>query len=196
VSAAKIQPFWRRRLLWPALGLLGLNLVVAAAYTLPRGLKRRGIAMRAETLRAEVESARRAVADLQRRADLIRDNQASETRLYSEVLGPRRVALVPTVSEIEKLAAEPGLKAGGRSFNPNEVKEAPLLRLGVSVSLTGGYGRLVEFLGGLERSKHFVTVDRVQLRERSGDEGEGAEGALSVQLSAWFRAEGETLDAR
>jgi Tfp pilus assembly protein PilO len=193
--SAVLQPFWRRRLLWPAVALLGLNLVVAAAYTLPRGLQRRGIAARAEALGAEVARAKRTVAELQGRADLVRENEASDKRFFSEVVSSRRAALVPAIAEIEKLAAEPGLKVGGRSFSPDVIKEAPLLKVGVAVSLTGGYRQLVAFLRGLERSKHFVTVDSVQLRESQGDEG-STEGALAVQLSAWFRAEEGAVDAR
>jgi Tfp pilus assembly protein PilO len=189
------QPFWRRRLLWPAVALLGLNVVVAAAYTLPRGFQRRGIAARAEALGAEVEGVKRTVAELQGRADLVRENQASDKRFFAEVVGARRAGLVPAIAEIEKLAAEPGLKVGARSFNPDVIKEAPLLKVGVAVTLTGGYRQLVAFLRGLERSKYFVTVDSVQLRESLGEEG-STEGALAVQLSAWFRADEEIVDAR
>ena len=107
------------------------------------------------------------------------------------MVGTRQATLVPTLAEIEKLAAEPGLKAGGRSFTPDPVKDLPLMRLQVAVTLTGGYKQLVTFLSRVERSKHFVTVDKVLLREGAapGDEASANEGSLAVQLSAWFRAE-------
>ena len=41
------RPFWRKHLLWPMVGLLGLNLAVGAAYTVRRGLRQRGINARA-----------------------------------------------------------------------------------------------------------------------------------------------------
>jgi len=107
----------------------------------------------------------------------------------------RQASLVPILAELEKLVAEPGLKAGSRSFNAEQVKEIPLLRLEMSVSLTAGYRQLVEFLRGLERSSHFITVDRIKLQERKAEE-ESPEGSLSVNVSAWFRSEGEGLDAR
>ena len=185
------RPFWRKHFLWPVVALLGLNVVIGAAYTVRRGLQQRGILSRAEALRKEAETLRRSVADLQRRADTARDNGAAEKRFFAEVVGTRQTTLVPTLAEIEKLAAEPGLKAGSRSFTPDPVKELPLLRLQVAVTLTGGYKQLVEFLSRVERSKHFVTVDKVLLRESSAssDESKASEGSLAVQLSAWFRAE-------
>ena len=190
MSAAH-RPFWRKHLLWPGLALLGLNLVVGAAYTVRRSLQQRGIVSRAEGLRKEAETLRRSVQDLRRRADTARDNVAAEKRFFAEVVGTRQATLVPALAEIEKLAAEPGLKAGSRSFTPDPVKDLPLLRLQVAVTLTGGYKQLVEFLSRVERSKHFVTVDKVLLREAAqGDDAAGAsEGSLAVQLSAWFRAE-------
>jgi Tfp pilus assembly protein PilO len=194
VSGSPHSP-WRKRLLPVFLALGLVNVAAAVAYTFPRGLRQRGIAARAKTLRTQVEQARQSVAELERRADIVRENTVAEKRLLDEVLSTRRAGLVPTLSEIERLAAEPGLEAGGRSFSPEPLKELPLLRLGVSVSLTGGYGQLVSFLRGLEGSEHFITVDQVQLRERKGEGGDSSEGALSVQLSAWFRADGEA-DAR
>lgn len=186
---------WRQRLLWPLLGVLGLNLAVAAAYTLPRGLKRRDIALRAERLRNEVATARERVSELARRDETVRENEAAEKRFLGEVLGTRRASLVPALSEIEKLAEGPGLKAGARSFSPEDVKDLPLQRLQVGVTLSGGYRQLVEFVRGIERAKHFITVDRVELRDTGVEEG-SSEGALGVQLSAWFRAEPEATGAR
>ena len=189
--SAPHRPFWRKRLLWPVVALLGLNVAVGAAYTVRRGLQRRDIVSRAEALRKEAETLRRSVRELQRRADIAGDNGAAEKRFFAEVVGTRQTTLVPTLAEIEKLAAEPGLKAGSRSFTPDPVKDLPLMRLQVAVTLTGGYKQLVAFLSRVERSKHFVTVDKVLLRESSapGDLSSPSEGSLAVQLSAWFRAE-------
>lgn len=190
MSAAH-QPFWRKHLLWPMVGLVGLNLVVGAAYTVRRGLRQRGIAARAEALRSEAHALRQSVQALQHRADVTRDNTAAEKRFFAEVVGSRQSSLVPTLTEIEKLAAEPGLKAGGRSFTPDPVKGLPMMRLQVAVTLTGGYKQLVEFLSQVERSKHFVTVDKVLLRESTdpGEDDTASGGSLAVQLSAWFKAE-------
>ena len=189
--SARHRPFWRKHLLWPTVALLAANVAVGAAYTVPRGLQRRGILLRAEALRKEAETLRLSVQELQHRADIARDNGAAEKRFFAEIVGTRQATLVPTLVEIEKLAAEPGLKAGSRSFTPDPVKELPLLRLEVAVTLTGGYKHLVEFLSRVERSKHFMTVDKVLLRDKAaqGDDSAVSEGSLAVQLSAWFRAE-------
>ncbi|HEY6548387.1 MAG TPA: GspMb/PilO family protein [Vicinamibacteria bacterium] len=195
MSGAPHRPFWRRRLLVPALVLLGANVLLAAAYTVPRGLKQRDISERARVLRQEVELARESVLELERRAELVRENEAAEKRFFAELVSTRKASLVPILTDLERLVAEPGLKAGGRTFTANQVREMPLLRLEMSVTLTAGYRQLVEFLGGLERSRHFVTVDRIQLREKRAED-EAGEGSLAVNVSAWFRSDGETLGAR
>jgi len=50
-----LKPFWRRRLLVPFLVLLGLNIAVFLAYTLPRRLQEKNIASRVVVLREDVE---------------------------------------------------------------------------------------------------------------------------------------------
>ena len=66
VSTAVLRPAGRRRLLVPVLVLLGLNVAVFAAYTLPRTLQVRRATSRTVQARAEVEKERKDVADAQR----------------------------------------------------------------------------------------------------------------------------------
>jgi Tfp pilus assembly protein PilO len=120
----------------------------------------------------------------------VRENEAAERRFFAELVSPRKQALVPALVELEGLVAEPGLKASSRNFAAEASKELPLVRINVTVSLTGGYRQLVTFLRGLETSKHFLTVDKVSLRERGAARDDG-EGALNVGVSAWFRADAE-----
>jgi hypothetical protein len=50
--------------------------------------------------------------------------------------------------------------------------------------VTGNYRQLGAFLGALERSPHFLTVDQVAIRQK-----EGSTADMAVVLSAYFRGE-------
>ncbi len=55
--------------------------------------------------------------------------------------------------------------------------------------VTGSYAQLVAFLGRLERSGHFVTVDKVVLRS----DAEGQAPVLQLTLSSYFVADDEEV---
>jgi Tfp pilus assembly protein PilO len=177
------QPFWRRRLLPLFLALLGANVLGLAVWTVPRTLRLRNAAVRAGAARAEVTHQREATARLRDRADAIRSNAADLERFYGKVVGPERAELLPTLEEIEDMARSPGLKPGHRSFNRDEIKDAPLERVTIVLPLEGSYAQLVGFLREVERSQHFLAVDRISMRsQREG----GAD--LQVEMSTYLRA--------
>lgn len=178
-----VQPFWRRRLLPAFLVLLGVNALGLAAWTVPRTLRLRSVAARAQVARAEVARQRGEVARLRERADAIRANSADLDRFYLKVVGSEQSDLLPTLQEVEDMARAPGLKPGRRTFNREEVKGAPLERVAIVLPLDGSYAQLVGFLREVERSKHFLTVERIAMR------GQAAGSAtLQVELSAYLRA--------
>jgi Tfp pilus assembly protein PilO len=180
-----VKPFWRRRLLVPVLALLGLNVVVFLAYTLPRRMQEKNIAQRVVVLREEVERERRAMADLRRRAETLESNHRDVTRFYREVVGGRRIGLLPVLQELEGMAEKLGLQSPRRNYAPKEVKGvAGLSRFTVTMPVTGNYRQLGSFLGALERSPHFLTVDKVSLRQK-----EGSVADLAIVVSAYFRGE-------
>jgi Tfp pilus assembly protein PilO len=182
VTPGALRLLWRRRLLPVCLGLLVLNAVAFLAFTLPRSLQRRSLSEQAGSLRAAVEAERRRAVALEERAGILKANAADLQRFYHDLLGPASDALLPTLEDVEKMASEPGLKPGRRSFQPTEVKGAPLLQVVITLPLAGTYRQLVGFLERVERSSRFLTVDRVQIR-RGGD----GSASLSVELSAFFR---------
>jgi Tfp pilus assembly protein PilO len=183
VTPAPPLPFWRRRLLPVFWALVGLNVAAFAAYTFPRQLQLRSVTSRVALLRAEVERELEITAGLRRRADTIRSNTADMQRFYRGVVGPRDTELRPTLQEVEKMAAEPGLKARRRTYHPEDVKGTRLTRVAISFPVEGTYHQLVEFLARVERSPRFLTVDRVALRRSAEQRGD-----LSIELSAYFRA--------
>jgi Tfp pilus assembly protein PilO len=166
--------------------LIGLNLVVLAGWTAPRTWRQRNAAARAEAARAEVERLRATTTALRLRADAIRANAADRERFYGALVGTEKVDLLPTLEAIEDLARSPGLRPGARAVRRQEVKDAPIERVAVTLPLEGSYAQLVRFLGEVERSPRFLTVDRVAMRAQ--DRGETS---LQVELSAYLRQSSE-----
>jgi Tfp pilus assembly protein PilO len=179
-------PFWRRRLVPAFLVLLGVNFVALAAWTGPRYWRQNNAAARVEAARAEVERQRRAAAALRERAVAIRENAADVERFYRSLAGAEKADLLPTLKAIEDLARSPGLRPGARSFQREEVKDARVERVAVTLPLEGSYEQLVGFLREIEASPRFLTVDRVSMRAES-DGG----ARLQVELSTYLRQTGD-----
>ena len=174
-------PFWRTRLLPAFLVLLGVNLVALAAWTGPRYWRQRNAATRAEAARAEAERRRSEVAGLRERAGAIRGNGTDVERFYRSV-GTEKADLLPTIEAIEDMARAPGLQPGARTFKREEVTDARVERIAVTLPLAGSYAQLVGFLREVEASPRFLTVDSVAMR---ADQDGG--GALQVELSTYLR---------
>jgi len=184
-AASAGQPRWRR-MLRPLLVLLGINALVFTVYTLPRSIQERSIETQGATLRAEAERERATVADLRQRAEALRANAKDAERLYREILGDRTRDLVPTIEEVEKMATDLGLRPLTRSFDHAPVTGLPLVRTVIRLPLRGTYSQLVSFLDRIERSKRFLVVDEVSLRERQDGQAD-----LTVAVATYFRADGD-----
>jgi Tfp pilus assembly protein PilO len=176
------RPFWRR-LVPLVVGLVAVNGVVFAAYSLPRAYQVRNVTARAAEARQELAREREAAAALRESADTMRANARDAERFYRDVVASQRPDLISLLEEVEKMATEPGLKPGVRSYRLEGVKEASLTRVSVTLPLEGTYGQLVAFLDRVERSKHFVTVDRIGLTSGLP----GGVVTLRVELSAYLR---------
>lgn len=168
---------WRERLLVPLLGLLAANAVVALVYTLPRTLQERSLAEHAAALKSDVERERRNLQRLRERAETIQANTRDLEVFYLKVL-KERGQLVSILKELDRQAPS----VGGRNVRPVDVRGAPVSRFVVTMPLSGSYDQLVAFLKKLERSPHFVTVDRLELREKE------SAAELDVEVSLYLRA--------
>jgi Tfp pilus assembly protein PilO len=193
VTAARgLLPFWRRRLLPPVVALLALNGLAFAAYTLPRALQVKNTTARAAALREQIARQRRITAAIVDEAGAIRANTAETDRFYKDVIVANKVELLPLIEDIEKMAAEPGLKAGPRTYALDPVKGAPITRVGVNLSLKGSYNQLVAFLDRVERSPRFLIIDRIALTGGTGQEGSN----LRVEVSAFLHGKEDKVARR
>jgi Tfp pilus assembly protein PilO len=179
-----MKPFWRRRLLVPALVLLALNVGAYVAYTHPRSVRERTIAARAVTLRDEVARERSRVEALRQRARTIEGNAADVDRFYKS-LGTKG-ALLEIQEDIVGAARQLGLTLGNRSYGNDTVKGSnSLSRFRITVPMSGTYRQVASFLQRIETLPHFVTVDSISLRE---DNDRGRSTNLNVVLSIYFLA--------
>jgi Tfp pilus assembly protein PilO len=169
--------------------LLGGNLALFGSFTLPRGLQARSMGVQAQTLGAEVQRERAAVARLRARAAIIEGNTRDEAALLAR-LPDEKEGLPKVMGEIERLAQEAGARPGSRTFAPEPMRNVPLVRMGISLPLSGRYAQVVRFLTLLEASGSFIVVERVQLRENSGA------ASLDVALSAYFRGDAHRTQGR
>ena len=179
-----MKPFWRRRLLVPALVLLALNAATYVAYTHPRSVRERTIAARAVVLRQEVAEQRAVVEGVRQRARTIEANTADVTKFYQS-LGPKE-SLLKVQEDIVGVARQLGLTLGNRSYSNETVKGSDsLARFRITMPISGTYRQVVSFLQRIETLPHFVTVDSISLREES-DVGLGRQANLNVVLSVYF----------
>jgi len=180
------EPVWRTRLLPAFLVLAGVNILALAAWTGPRYWAEKNAAARAQAAQDEVQRQRRTAAALRERAAAIHENGADVERFYRSLAGTEKADLAPTLEAIESLARAPGLTPGTRSFRREDVSDARVERVAVTLPLAGSYEQLVGFLRGIEGSPRFLTVDRVAMRAEK-DRGT----SLQVELSAYLRRTGE-----
>jgi len=181
-----VAPFWRRALLPAFLALLGVNVLAFVAWTGPRYWMQKNAARRAEAARAEVERQRQATAALRDRAVAIRENAADVERFQRRLAGAEKADLLPALRAIDDLARSPGLRPGARAFLRDDLAEARVQRVAVTVPLEGSYEQLVGFLREVESSPRFLTVDSVSMRA----ENEGG-ARLQVELSTYLREAGD-----
>ena len=178
-----MTPRWRERLRLPLLALVGLNVGVYFAYTLPRTVRERNVAVRADVLRADVERQRRATGALRLRAETMVSNRGDVSRFYAR-LGSK-ASLLDVRAQITALASELGLKVGALVYSPEDLKGGDgVAQLHMKLPVSGTYRELAAFLDRLERSSQFVTVDQIALRKRQT----GGQADLDISLTAFYRA--------
>lgn len=174
---------WRRLAFLAWVGLLALNLLAAAVFTVPRQLRERHLAERAARLRVELEAVRERNRLLRERDDTARQNDVDVRRFYNGLVGTRDDALLPVLTALEGEARALQLTPGPQSFDAKPVKNSPLVRFAIQMPVSGSYPQLVAYLARLESLPYFLTVDGLALKQQPL----GAGTELALRLSLYFR---------
>lgn len=91
-------------------------------------------------------------------------------------------------ADLTELASKAGLRTIGIQFEQKEVKGRGVTDVGITESVEGNYGSIVQFINGLERSKYFYLLKDLKLDLANG--GQGANNGtlrLHLELHTYFR---------
>jgi Tfp pilus assembly protein PilO len=180
-----------RAALLPLAIVLALNLVALVAVVWP-------LSQRVTTVeqRADAAESRRATAQ----ADLERAQALQETKVratqdldtfYKQVL-PANVGAARRILQLKlrQQAAAHDVEYQGGGSTEEELSASNLLRLTMSMRLTGSYEDIRGFIHDLETSPDFVVIEEVSL----SDPGRGETGlAVALQVSTYYRNAAATI---
>lgn len=178
----------KRRLVYPLVGALALNLALFVAVVYPLSLKVANgerDANNASTTRA------RAKADYDAAQATVVGKDSADVELkkfYSAVLPPdhseaRRVVF----GKIEALASAAGVKQGRGTQEVEQARDSSLTKFTVTIVLFGDYANIRRFIHELETAPEFLVLENMALVQ-----GQEREQGLTVTLkvATYFRTEG------
>jgi len=159
-----------RRLWWLLLGLAVANVLAFVLLVLP-----------ARSQRGQQENQ---LLDLQRRIrGLQHETQSGALQLtaFREVEAfaqgyPPQEDLVPLMGRLTKLAQSLALEVPSVDYRPTPVKETGLVKVTISMSVEGTYGKIRRFLYDLESMRRELMIESLSLKGVKGTSG------LQVQL--------------
>jgi Tfp pilus assembly protein PilO len=176
-----------RRLVYPLLIALVLNVLVYGAFVFPLAQRVANIEERDRAAELELADATR---ELTRARGITtgKDRAAKELEtFYKDVLPPNLTGARRLTSlRLQQLAREAGLRAESTGISEESARGTETLQaLQIEMALTGNYPALRAFIHKLEVAPEFVVIDNVQLAE--GADGEGAL-RITMALSTYYRS--------
>jgi hypothetical protein len=183
VPAIRVVREYRAALLPLAL-VLAINLVALVALVLP--LTR---SVSSNEARAQAAEKQQAVAEAEfKRAEALREANARATEdletFYQQVL-PGNVAAARRVLQLKlrQQAQEHGVSYQGGDTNEEEIRDSNLLRLTMSMRLTGAYDDIRGFIYELETAPDFVIIENLRLAEGDLNQPLG----VALEVSTYYR---------
>ena len=165
--------------------VLAINIVALLGLVLPMSQRVAANEQRAEAAERQQAAAE---ADFQQ-AEALRQAQTQATKdlqtFYDQVL-PSSVASARHILQLrlQQKAREHGVSYQGSGTTEESLHESTLLRLTMSVRLSGEYDDIRAFIYDLETSPDFVVIDNVRLA--AGTEAD-APLSVSLQVSTYYR---------
>jgi Tfp pilus assembly protein PilO len=176
----------KRRLIYPVVGAIVLNVALYAAVIYPLSLKEAGSEHAEQIASAQLASARRDYESARATATGKVSADAELEKFYNDVLPPdQSAARRITFLKIAQLAKSAHVTLLNRQFDPKQERDSSLGKLSISVALTGQYRDVRRFIYDLETAPEFLVLENVALQQ-------GAEHdqdlSVNIKVATYYRA--------
>lgn len=180
----------KRRLIWPLISTLALNVVLFAIVVMPLSRKVAAGEQDASAAEAALLTAKRDYANARQTVTGKSQADAELAKFYRDVLPPdlsgaRRI----TYLRIPQLAQQTNLRLETQSSSPSSLRDGDLGKLTQQAVLNGDYRDIRRFIHQLETAPEFLVLERVELTQNENESARGIR--VTIQIATYFRAGGD-----
>jgi type IV pilus assembly protein PilO len=165
-----------------ALAILLINVIVWVFFVLPKRNRIETLQSNYASLRTQVAADQKEVRALEARVKKLQQAQKDLKTIYSDVLVPRREGVTAIRLELETLARDLQIIRQDFSYDYKDLPEFKLQHFTLGVPVEGNYRNIRRFINSIERSKHFLILDRVDLSSEKKTEAVNLDFVLSTYL--------------
>ena len=145
------------------IGALLLNGIIFGFLVLPGRARRSSLESQLQTLHHQAAAAEHRNQELKKRVTNLEQAQKDLKYLYTKVLEPETTGPTEIRLELEDLARRAQIKRGDFSYSYDKMDMFRLQHFNLGVPVEGSYRNVRQFINGIERSRHFLILDRVDL---------------------------------
>lgn len=140
-----------------------INAVILTVLVLPKRARIAALQSQYATLRSEAATDRRELRMLEERLKNIQQAQKDLQTIYSKVLATKKKGVTEIRLELEGLTRSLQIKRQDFSYNYENLDDFKLQHFMLGVPVEGNYRNIRRFINSIERSPHFLILDRVDL---------------------------------
>jgi Tfp pilus assembly protein PilO len=145
------------------LAVLAINLAIWIFLVLPKQDRIARLQDSYAQLRTQAAADQKNVRELQARLKHLQQAQQDLKTIYSSLLVPRSRGVTEIRLELETLANDLQVKRRDFTYDYTDLKDFNLQQFTLSVPVEGNYRNIRRFINSIERSEHFLILDRVDL---------------------------------
>ncbi len=162
--------------------VLGVNLAIWGFLVLPLQDRIAALQKSYADLRTQGASDQKEVKELQARLKHLQQAQQDLKTIYRTMLIPRTEGVTTIRLELEGLANNLQVKRSDFSYDYNPLEDFGLQHFMLSVPVEGNYRNIRRFINSIERSEHFLILDRVDLSSERKEDVLNLDFMLSTYL--------------
>ncbi len=173
-----------------ALGaLLLVNVAAATIVVHPWGGSPEDLQRQLASLRRQVQLQEASTARLRQVADTVEKTREGADQFFDTYFLDRPTAYSTVLGELTSMADKAGVKARDHSFGYEPIEGSDTMAMMiVTGNYEGTYANLVQFIGLIDRSPRFLTIERLQA---SPLQSQGTL-AINLRLNVFVRGDGAT----